>query len=136
MPRQSAASLSVVRIQAKPKRLEPPDNLDANHRRRFVDISNSVDEKHFRASDMPLLVQYVYAAEQAEHAIKQMEAGGGAVVDGKVSPWLTVHTRAVKTMTILATRLRLSPQSRTSHRTVQRQTGYTPHSAYDEEEDD
>jgi hypothetical protein len=77
-----------------------------------MDIVTSVDENHFRESDGPLLVQYVQAIELAEHAAKQMEAEGGPVVDGKVSLWLTVQTRAVKTMTILATRLRLSPQSR------------------------
>jgi phage terminase small subunit len=36
----------------------------------------------------------------------------GAVVNGRLSPWVTVQEKAVRAMTALAMRLRLSPQAR------------------------
>jgi hypothetical protein len=45
---------------------------------------------------------------------------GGPIVDGKASPWLVVQEKAVRAMTALSMRLRLSPQSRLDPKTVAR----------------
>ena len=41
-------------------------------------------------------------------------------VNGKPNPWLAVQSRCVRLMTVLATRLRLSPQSRISQKQAAR----------------
>jgi hypothetical protein len=57
-----------------------------------------------------LLCRYVEAAvlgEQAAHELRH-----GAVIDGKVNPWLVVSEKCVRAMVALSMRLRISPQSR------------------------
>ena len=54
-----------------------------------------------------------------------VEVRGGAVVDGKPSPWIVVQDKAVRAMVALSMRLRLSPQSRTDPKTLARQPQYS-----------
>ena len=48
----------------------------------------------------------------AEQAAGELQAGGMVTADGRVSPWFTIHQQATKSLTGLALRLRLGPQSR------------------------
>jgi hypothetical protein len=57
-------------------------------------------------------VQYAQAIALADEASSHMRAEG-AVVGGKVSPWLTVQEKAQRAIVALSMRLRLSPQART-----------------------
>jgi phage terminase small subunit len=48
---------------------------------------------------------------QHDQAVREMREHG-AVVNGKVSPWITVQEKAQRAMVALSMRLRLSPQAR------------------------
>jgi len=121
--RKSAAALSVIAIDGKPPRLDPPTSLPEAERTIFVDLVNACEPTHFRPSDAPLLCRYCEAAvlaEQAAHELRQT----GAVVNGKSSPWIVVQEKAVRAMVALSMRLRLSPQSRIDPKTLGRQQVY------------
>jgi hypothetical protein len=76
----------------------------------FRQIVANCAHDHFRQSDLPLLCRYVEAAVLAERAAEQLREA--PVIGGKPSPWLPVREKAVREMTALSMRLRLSPQAR------------------------
>jgi hypothetical protein len=138
MPRRSAASLTLVHpnVSGRVPRLSPPSILGTAEKRLFTSITNSCPATHFRPSDQPLLVQYVQAVCLAEQAAGKMAETGGPVHDGEINPWFRVHERAVRMMSVLAMRLRLTPASRLRPETVHRRAGYQPPSYYDMQDDD
>jgi phage terminase small subunit len=89
----------------------PPAGLSTEEERIFQQLLASVDGGHFAASDLPLLVAYCQAVAQHDRAAARLRHDGD-VVDGKVSPWIVVQEKAVRAMTALSMRLRLSPQAR------------------------
>ena len=117
--RKSAASFETINVDGSPDRLLPPDHLSADERRRFVDIVANCDARHFRPSDMILLVRFIEADALAERAAKELRKH--PVVDGKPSPWIYIQEKSVRTLTALSMRLRLSPQSRIDARGLGRQ---------------
>jgi phage terminase small subunit len=123
MPRKSAAALSVMAVDGKPKRLQPPEFLSDSERKLFVDLVASCDATHFRPSDLPLLCRYCEAAVLAERAAQELRLS--TIADGKLSPWITVQEKAVRAMVALSMRLRLSPQSRIDPKTVSRRQAHT-----------
>jgi phage terminase small subunit len=74
-------------------------------------IVGTTDPDHFQASDAPLIAEYCRAVAMAEQAGNEL-ARHGAVINGKVSCFITVQEKAHRSMVALAHRLRLSPQSR------------------------
>jgi phage terminase small subunit len=96
---------------AAPRRLRPSNRLTGRSRDIFTETVNDCALGHFRKSDRALLERFADVSAIAEKAAAEM-AAGGAVIEGKPSPWFIVHASAVKTMNALALRLRLSPQSR------------------------
>ena len=113
MPRKSAAALLTLVNPDRPPRLVPPDDLTAAERKLFNEITTAVDPRHFVPSDMPLLVNFVRATALADRTANRPEQ-------------LEVWEKAVRLQAMLATRLRLAPQSRMSPRTAaRRQFGYT-----------
>jgi hypothetical protein len=91
----------------------------------FIKTVSGCAVGHFRASDLPLLERYAEACALAEQAAEKL-AVEGAVVDDKLSPWFTAHQGACKTVSSLALRLRLGPQSRAPRapKTVAAPTSY------------
>ena len=71
-------------------------------------INNKPD--HFKPSDAPLLVAYSQVICQLQEASKMIHRG--VVFEGKISPWISVQERLIKSMVALSMRLRLSPQAR------------------------
>ena len=112
MPRKSTAALSMsnLAVDGRPARLKPPASLSKRERELFLHIVNTNQPEHFRPSDIVLLCRYVESAALAEAAA--IELRKGAVVDGKASAWLVPQEKAVRALTALSARLRLSPQSR------------------------
>jgi len=104
MPRRAADAL-VVPIPS-PKRLPPPPGLSEAAKAEFVRIVTCEKPTHFTSSDLSLLVQYCEAASLAERAMKEMQC------DAAPERWLRAWEKAVRAMSALALRLRLSPQSR------------------------
>ena len=108
--RKSAASFEVPNVDGSPDRLQPPDHLSPDERRRFVDIVANCDARHFRPSDMTLLVRFIEADSLAERAAKELREN--PVIDGRLSPWLAVQEKSVRALVSLSVRLRLGPLSR------------------------
>jgi len=133
VPRKSQAELTIVRpeVDTKPTRPRPPDSLNDRERRLFLDLINATAPTHFRSSDLPLLLQYVQLSVLAADASAAISTEGAVLDDGLLNPFLAVQTRAVRLMALLATRLRLSPQSRLTQRQASRQT--SPMSYYERE---
>jgi len=117
--KKSRAGLAIVNVNGKPPRPEPPSSLPEAERAVFVDLVAASDPEHFRLSDLPLLVRYVESIVLGDRAA--LELRKGAVVKGRVSPWLAIQREAIKAMVALSIRLRLSPQSRIDPKTLGRQ---------------
>jgi phage terminase small subunit len=111
MPRRSAASLSVPAVNGQPPRLHPPASLSEAERTIFIDLVTACEPKHFHPSDMVLLCRYCEACALAELAAAELRREG-AVLSGKVSPWVVVQEKTVRAVVALSMRLRLSPQAR------------------------
>jgi phage terminase small subunit len=117
--RKSAASLSVISVDGKPDRLQPPDHLSADERQRFIEIIATCSATHFRPSDTILLCRFVEADALAEKAAAELRKN--PVIEGKPSAWLAVQEKSVRALTALSMRLRLSPQSRIDAKAMGRQ---------------
>jgi hypothetical protein len=94
------------------ERLKPPPGLGDREKGAFVDLISRVPAGQFRESDLPLVCRWAELTVLAERAAAEMAAGSLVTDTGKVSPWVTIHEKAVKGLTLLALRLRLGPQSR------------------------
>jgi len=92
-------------------RLKPPPELGPCEAAHFVDLVTALPATHFQPCDLPLLCRYCEAIVLAERAAVELR-DGPAVIDGKPSPWISIHATATKTMLGLSLRLRLSPQAR------------------------
>jgi hypothetical protein len=101
--RQSTASLSVAPLQSYGNQLSPPAELSAPEKQVFKEIVSSVSRDHFAPSDTFLIGAYAQAVVAARTFAKQLSR----------RPELTDRwAQAVKVQGIIATKLRLAPQSR------------------------
>jgi hypothetical protein len=81
--RRAAADLATAPvIDIRQERLEPPDHLSADARRRFVELVGACDPGHFKRADLPLLVRYVEADAMAERAERELATSGGVAMAG------------------------------------------------------
>jgi len=110
MPRKSSAALSVLPTTGTAPRIDPPRNLTPAAAKAFRALVASVDAGHFTPADVPLLAEYARAVELADQAAQGLQ--DGPVVDGRVSPWVTVQEKASRSLVALSARLRVCPQSR------------------------
>jgi hypothetical protein len=93
-------------------RPRPPASLGEAERRVFCDLIASCPAGQFQASDTPLLCRWAELSVLCEVAMAEMTAHG--VVDGdKPSAWFGVYQQSVRSLALMAMRLRLGPQSRT-----------------------
>jgi phage terminase small subunit len=88
-----------------------PAGLSVEEAYTFRQLLASTDAGHFTPSDMPLLVSYAQAIAQHDRAVRAIRREGD-VVDGRVSPWVTVLEKSQRALVALSMRLRLSPQAR------------------------
>jgi phage terminase small subunit len=139
MPRKSRAALDLAsHVNAASNRLRPPDDLPADVVAVFRRIVASTDPRHFVPADLDLLVRYCKAIADAALA-DRMLATDGYVIDGKPSAWIAIQREANRAIAVLATRLRLSPQSRVDPKTTGARMPHAAPSVYgllglDEEE--
>jgi phage terminase small subunit len=111
MPRRSAAALTTVpSFRGSLDRLEPPASLGGVARETFVTVVGGTEPGHFHPSDLPLLVRYCESVSLAKRA--EEELAKTLLVRGKPSPFVEIHSKAVRSMDVLATKLRLSPRAR------------------------
>jgi hypothetical protein len=92
--------------------LEPPREFAEGSIERaiFVETVLSVPDDHFAPEDSVLLAEYCRSAALARRASEELAAS--AVSGSTPSPWLAVHSSAVRSVALLSTRLRLGPRSR------------------------
>ena len=109
--RKSAAAVAATSFDGQPPRLDPPEALSDAERSVFVEVTNACSPRHFTASDLPLLISF------AQTTVIARSAGASAASDLQA---LTIWEKAVRLQAMLATRLRLSPQSRLDPKTVAR----------------
>jgi hypothetical protein len=109
--RKSFAELSVISFNQHVSPLKPPSNLTPNEARIFREVISSNPATLFHKSDSPLLVSYVQAIDLG-HAAKK-----GALKNPKLAH---VWERATRVQSILATKLRLTPRSRTDTKMLSR----------------
>jgi hypothetical protein len=119
--RKPNATLTAFPLNADHPRLTPPQYLTDQERTLFVELLASCPPKQFVLSDVPLLASYVQATLLARGAVKE------AAQDPRS---LAVWEKATRMQATLATRLRLSPQSRVDPKVVGRNRSEPP-SAYD-----
>jgi hypothetical protein len=106
--RKSAANLELIDVTGTPPRLTTPAGLTKVERSLFDFIVDASPPHHFTDSDQPLLLSYVQACLMARSAAK---------IPTKVLIW----ERAVRVQAMLATKLRLAPQTRLDPKTLARQ---------------
>jgi hypothetical protein len=118
--RKSEASLSVISVDGRPSRLEPPRYLNKIEKAVFVELAAT---GHFVPTDAALLASLAQATVMARRAARD---------PSKLSTW----ERAVRIQAMLSTKLRLTPQARCDPKTVgrQQQRGYP--APWDWEKDD
>ena len=134
MPRQSRASLEAMpldRFDGRPHRVKPPDNLGENERALWLRLVAGCPNEHFKTTDEPLLRAYVSVALLVEQAAREMQSSGGPITDAGAK-WFAVHTRALRSMSVLSLRLRLAPSARATVRDTGRAAAnHRPPSYYD-----
>jgi hypothetical protein len=96
----------------EPGRLRPPPSLGDVEKRAFLDLVTACPAGQFQACDLPLLCRWAETVALAERMATRMAIEGELDDTGRPSGAFTIHKEATKTLTALALRLRVSPQSR------------------------
>jgi phage terminase small subunit len=136
--RQPYATFDTLPYGIPNHRIRPPDYLGDLEKQVFRDLVAACPSDQFRKSDVGLLARWAELSVMAEQAACEMTMHGRVTPDGKVSPWLSIYTQAVKGLNGLALRLRLGPQSRASKapKTLPRELSYYEEMELAEGEDD
>jgi hypothetical protein len=100
--RVSAADLSIVHIDTA-RTLDPPADLKAKEAEIFREVVASCSPRHFCQSDIPMLVSFATATALARHY---------AGLIGEQADAFKNWEAACRMQTSLATKLRLTPQTR------------------------
>lgn len=111
MSKPSAASLSVVPVAAV-SRMAPPEGLSPEEASLWQLVVDSKPADWFGEDSAPLLKEYVRAAclcDLLDVQIKAALAGGDS---GEVKGFLNMRDKESKRVTSIATKLRLTQQSR------------------------
>jgi hypothetical protein len=120
MPRKSLAAMTTYpRVDGRPSHLKTPADMPVSLRNIVDDLIATQQPEHFRPGDEALLEQYAQSILLGRQAYDRIEAGG-AVVDGRPSPWLVVLEKAHRSVVALSGRLRLAPQMRATSRSAGR----------------
>jgi hypothetical protein len=110
--RKPFTTYDVVPYGCASARLKPPPGLGEPERKAFLALVVSVPAGQFREADIPLLCRWSELSVMAEVAAGELAAGGMVTAGGKVSPWFSIHEKAVRSLAMLALRLHIAPQSR------------------------
>ena len=103
--------METATIRAPVRRITPPASLGEAEAKLFHEMVALCPEGHFVQSDAPLLASYCAATILARRAGRMLE---------RDAAYAQVWEKAVRVQASLATRLRLSPQSRLDPKTTAR----------------
>jgi len=110
--RKSASYLAAPPVDGGQPRLQPPSFLTNDEQALFTELVEACAPQHFVKSDEPLLVAYVQAILVSRQAVRDAGKDDTAA--------LSLWEKSTKLAASLATRLRLSPQSRAEPKSVAR----------------
>ena len=94
------------------ERLKPSEQLGQAEKRAFWSLVTQAPAGQFRETDRPLINRWCELTVLGDRAAAEMATNDLVTPDGRPSPWISIHERAVKGLVALSLRLRLSPQSR------------------------
>jgi len=106
-------------IAHAPVPIQSPNSLSEPARKAFIALVASLPPDHFEAADRSLIARYAVASVLAEGAETTLQA------DPTDTKALALWEKATRTMSALALRLRLGPQSRREKAKVQRPLTWT-----------
>jgi hypothetical protein len=106
--RKSSEHLAIMPVDGRPSRLEPPTYLTPEEIVLFKELIDACAADHFRSSDMPILVSLVQATLLARNT-------------GRDPAMVAEFDRLARLQATLATKLRLTVQSRTDPKNIGRQ---------------
>ena len=112
MSRKSASALEVVPVTALPSRIEPPSDLTSAQADVWRAVVSTKPVDWFQADTAPILAEYCRAKVMCDLLAAQIEgamAGGEA---GEVKALLDMRDKESRRLTSIATKLRLTNQSR------------------------
>jgi hypothetical protein len=125
--KQSAASLDVNGIADAGPNLRPPHHLTAKEAQLFHEVVANAPSGHFSPSDVYLLSTFVRVTLICDDAAKAL----AKATDKNRPTRMKIMDQAVKAQALLASKLRLAPQSRIGPRTAGRTHDAHRPSAYD-----
>src|SRR5262245_66261529 len=111
MPRKSRAELAIVPIRAHHRRISPPAGMSPEETALFKEIVEAAPAMHFTQSDGTLLRAYVQGCLLLEKAFEAAQASPSMLPDWE---------RCARVVASLATKLRLSVQSRVDPKSLTR----------------
>jgi hypothetical protein len=123
MPRKSAAALSVVQPLPEQKRPDPPDELTREEAEEWRAVVDRLPADWFPRESHQLLVQYcrhVVKARMMARLIDSFDPEWAATDEGlhRLDKLTQMAEREGRAISSLATRMRLSQQSRYAHKTA------------------
>ena len=128
--RASSNELAVIPLPTAARRLDPPSHLTQDEASLFREVVASCPPTQFVASDLPTVVAYIQAILTARRSMR-------GLTGRKLNPMIIqLWDRAVKQQAMLATKLRLAPQSRVDPKVLGRRAANHRPSAYDQMEDE
>jgi hypothetical protein len=110
--RKSAASLTVVSSAPLVQRLAPPEYLTPGEKQLWLDVVNTKPADWFALDSAPVLVEYVRAVETCNLLAVPVASTMALGEPGDIEKILKVRDREAKRAADLATKLRLTQQSR------------------------
>ena len=119
--RRSAAGLSVVAISCDAQRPPPPEHLKREQAKIWREIVDSTPAGWFRSNDvlLELYCRHVHTASQLAKLIDAHSGGMGEIKT--LDRLLRMRERETRMMTHLATKMRLTQQSRIAPRSAGQQ---------------
>jgi hypothetical protein len=109
--RKSTAALSVV-ATSLPQRMEPPQELTESQASLWREIVAGKPVEWFAADNAPLLAEYVRAVDMGNRLALEIELTLAGTADHSLKDLLKMRDTEAKRATSIATKLRLTQQSR------------------------
>ena len=108
---RKSAELIALNVQGLPPRLQPPSYLNAKERKAFETLIAATDVRHFSESDIPMIVSFVQASLLVHAAARKQDA--------------ETFEKLSRVQAMLATKLRLTVQSRADPKNITRMQPYS-----------
>ncbi len=107
-PKSFESKLTVVQFTPAP--VDVPAHLNKEEAAIFRDVVKAMPEGWFRADTIPLLIEYARAVDACNHLARRRHEGEFELRDMVVL--LAAHDKQARLVAALATKMRLSQQSR------------------------